>query len=278
MIEREYDISGAIVFWSLQPTPYQAVKDVFEGFGYGSCVPNPRTDQSALENSIRAVYGTKDKAVMSRKKPKTNGVELVAIERDVDRNYYTTSFGAKVVSGRVKTDCGYADEYRLTDEFLKCKAVLTSSAMGAALAAVVAKMDGMKGFDKAGVYYVPEHYLKAWKELADAVEACQDGNKITAVRTAMDAGTAKAIRDVLTREVQEQTAQLLDDVSKGTLNDAQLHVRADRAQALVDRVSLYSLILSEGLEGLKNVALLAQGAAAAAVMQDFASQGIGVTV
>ena len=110
MIEREYDISGAIVFWSLQPTPYQAIREVFEGMGYADCVPNPRTDQSALENSIRAVYGTKNKTIVSRKQPKRNGVELVNIERSTQRNGYVTNFGAKVLGSRVKADYGYADE------------------------------------------------------------------------------------------------------------------------------------------------------------------------
>ena len=40
MIEREYDISGAIVFWSLQPTPYQALLEVLQAKGYGACMPN----------------------------------------------------------------------------------------------------------------------------------------------------------------------------------------------------------------------------------------------
>jgi len=90
----------------------------------------------------------------------------------------------------------------------------------------------------------------------------------------MDAGTARAIRDALTKEVQEQAAKLLDDVSKGTLNDAQLQSRVEQSQALVDRVNLYSSILNEGLEGLKNVAQLANGAATAAAMQDFAAAGL----
>ena len=141
--------------------------------------------------------------------------------------------------------------------------------------AVLEKMDGMTGL-KPGVYYIPEHHLKRWKELAERVEGCQEGNKITTARVAMDDGTARTIRDTLTHEVQEKAAKLLDDVSKGTLNDTQLQSRAKQAQALVDRVNLYSSILNEGLEGLKSVAQLANGAAAAAVMQDFAASGIGV--
>jgi hypothetical protein len=274
MIEKEYDISGAIVFWSLQPTPYQAVREVFTEMGYADCVPNPRTDRSALENSIRAVYGTRNKTIVSRKQPKRNGVELVNIERSTQRNGYITNFGARVLGSRVKADYGFADEGALTEEFLKLKARLTTTAVGQALVAVLEKMDGMTGL-KPGVYYIPEHHLKRWKELAERVEGCQEGNKITTARVAMDEGTARTIRDTLTQEVQEKAAKLLDDVSKGTLNDTQLQSRAKEAQALVDRVTLYSSILNEGLEGLKSVAQLASGAAAAAVMQDFAA-GIGM--
>jgi hypothetical protein len=124
------------------------------------------------------------------------------------------------------------------------------------------------------VYYIPEHWLARWKELATAVEGCREGNRITTVRTVMDADAARAIRDVLTKEVQEQASQLLDDVAKGTLNENRLNVRAQQAQELVCRIDLYSNILGEGLEGLKNVAMLAKSAAAAAVMQDFASAGV----
>ena len=203
-------------------------------------------------------------------------MELVNIERDAVHNSYVTNFGAKVVAGQVKTDYGYADDYRLTEEFLRCKAVLTSASVSQALVAVLEHMDGMRSFGKPGNYYVPEHCLQQWKELADLVEDCQKGNTIISVRCAMDEGTARAIRDTLTKEVQERAAKLLDDVSKGTLSDKQLQQRASDAQALVDRVNLYSSILNEGLEGLKNVALLANGAAMAAVMQDFAAAGIGV--
>jgi preprotein translocase subunit Sss1 len=54
MLEQQYDISGAIVFWSLQPTPYQKVKDIFDRLGLSGCVPNPRTDQSALYRIVPA--------------------------------------------------------------------------------------------------------------------------------------------------------------------------------------------------------------------------------
>ena len=81
MHDKTFDVSGAITFWSLQPTSLQAVTDLFGKLGFSDCVPNPRTDISALEHSIKEVYGTKNKAVVSRKQPKRHGVELVDIEQ-----------------------------------------------------------------------------------------------------------------------------------------------------------------------------------------------------
>jgi hypothetical protein len=271
MHDKTFDVSGAITFWSLQPTSLQAVTDLFGRMGFADCVPNPRTDISALEHSIKEVYGTKNRTVVSRKQPKRHGVELVDIERNPDRNHYTTNFGAKVVSGRVKADYGYADEYKLTEAYLKQKAKLTSAALGQALVKVLAKLDAMMDLKPSGgVYYVPEHHLDAWRRLAEGVEQCQEGNVVSTVRAAMDEGTARAVRDALTRQVQEEATKLVEDVSKGTLRGDGVRRRAEQAQALIERVDLYSAILDDGLTGLKNVAALAKQTAMAYVMQDMA--------
>ncbi len=271
MHDKTFDVSGAITFWSLQPTSLQAIKNLFGRLGFAECVPNPRTDISALEHSIKEVYGTKNRAVVTRKQPKRHGVELVEIERNPDRNHYTTNFGAKVVAGRVKADYGSADEYKLTEAYLKQKAKLTSAALGQALVKVLARLDAMMDLKPSGgVYYVPEHQLGAWRRLAEGVEQCQEGNVISTIRAAMDEGTARAVRDALTRQVQEEATKLVDDVSKGTLGADGIRRRAEQAQTLIERVDLYSAILNDGLTGLKNVAALAKQTAMAYVMQDMA--------
>jgi hypothetical protein len=249
----------------------QAVKDLFGRLGFADCVPNPRTDISALEHSIKEVYGTKNKAVVSRKQPKRNGVELVNIERSPVRNGYVTNFGAKVIGGRVKADYGYADEFKLTEAYLAQKAKLTSSAMGQSLVKALVKLDAMMDLKPSGgVYYLPENHLPTWRRLAEGVEQCQEGNVISTIRAAMDEGTARAVRDALTKQVQAEATKLVDDVSKGTLSADGIRRRAEQAQALIERVDLYSAILDDGLTGLKNVAALAKQTAMAYVMQDMA--------
>jgi hypothetical protein len=275
MSAHSFDVSGAMVVFKLEPVGYQAFKDVLEAEGWGSSCPNPRTDYSALVNAVSHVDGGKNRKIIPRKKSKVNGVELMVVERDAVRNSYTTSYGAKVVNGqRIEGDYGYADEYKLTDEFLKSKAILTSTAMGNALKDVIARLHGQTGFCRPGIYYIPEQSLVKWGSLVLSLTQISPDSKIESYRAAMDAGTARAIRDALNREVQEEAATLLDDVLKGTLNDDQVSVRVDRAQALLDKLEVYSSILNEGLEGLKNVALVAKSTAAAAMMHDFAQAGV----
>jgi hypothetical protein len=205
-------------------------------------VPNPRTDRSALENSIRAVYGTRNKTIVSRKQPKRNGVELVNIERSTQRNGYITNFGARVLGSRVKADYGFADEGALTEEFLKLKARLTTTAVGQALVVVLEKMDGMTGL-KPGVYYIPEHHLKRWKELAERVEGCREGNKITTARVAMEFQTWEQSLDLPDPEAwlaQAETAR-----TGATALALDIPPRCDQVMAalaaLVDRVKNHNL-------------------------------------
>jgi hypothetical protein len=281
MNEQTGKISGAITYWVLEPTPYDAARAVFEDMGYGKCMPNPRTDHSALTNSIKEVYGTKNRVIVSRKKSKQNGVELVDIGRETDHNSYQTHFGAKVVGGyngtpgQVRTDYGYANDDLLTEQFLKSKAMLTASALSNALAAVLAIMDQAKGVGKAGIFYVPEDSLDAWKALAKRIEGCSSGNRITTWRAVMDEEAVDTINAALTKEVLAKSNQLLEDIHRGTLKDEQLESRREQAEALMSKVDRYADILGLSQAGLKEVVGLVQSAAAAAIMQDFAGSMAG---
>jgi len=90
---------GVITFWNPEPTGVQALWDALNGCGFGDCTPNPRSDRSALESAVKDTYGSKNRIIQPRKKPTKHGIELVDVERNEDRNYYTTNFGAKVQDG-----------------------------------------------------------------------------------------------------------------------------------------------------------------------------------
>ena len=86
----------------------------------------------------------------------------------------------------------------------------------------------------------------------------------------MDEGTARAVRDALTRQVQEEATKLVEDVSKGTLGADGIRRRAEQAQTLIERRGPLQCDPRRRLDRLKNVAALAKQTAMAYVMQDMA--------
>ena len=131
MIARNFGVSGAQVGYKVDPTPYNAFKTVLIEEGFGAYVPNPRSDHSALV-SVTAKVAGKDCKVIPRKKSKVNGVEVVRVDKHEHyANDYATELHTKVVGTSVHTDNGKDD--RMTEEFRRTKAVLTSGAVGSAL-------------------------------------------------------------------------------------------------------------------------------------------------
>ena len=95
-----------------------------------------------------------------------------------------------------------------------------------------------------GVYYLPEQHLATWRRLAGGVEQCQEGNVISTIRAAMDEGTARAVRDALSKLVQEEATKLVEDVSRGTLM-AGLIVAAAEERPVPKAI----LVVSDGYTG-----------------------------
>ena len=136
-------MSGAIVFWSLQPTPYQALLEALETKGYGRVCPTC--------GRISPPWRMPSSPTMARRTRPSSAARAQAERRGVGRD--RAGHAAERLhhqlrrqGGRrpVKADFGYADECKLTEEFLKLKARLTTSAVSQALAAVLERMDGMR--------------------------------------------------------------------------------------------------------------------------------------
>ena len=204
-------------------------------------------------------YATRSPAAGSqdvpRKKSRINGVELVAVERDTVHNSYTTSFGARVVGKRVQSDYGYADDYTLTDEFLKSKAVLTSTAMGNALKAVIDRLRRADGLRRPGIDHTSPRIAcgsgSRWPAAIDgAIDAGNQRSRAIGWRS--DANTAKAVQAGAGggSHGRGETAGLDGTLNEGHLDDAAgAHVRAERAQALLDKIEVHPAILSDGRRG-----------------------------
>ena len=184
MIYSRTGIGGIRVGFRVQPTPFAAFKAVLQEFGFDKFCPNPRTDQSALTATVAEKLGGRNRLVAGKggRGKKTAGVEVVDVTWQSDAfNEYNPLHMAKVKSnghGPVVVLDNFAEDHELTEEFLRTKAVLTSSAINSALRGImVQEMSGLSSF--TGIY-VPEALVPSWKALAERLFGAydHDGNLI----------------------------------------------------------------------------------------------------
>lgn len=267
-------VGGLKVGYRAEETPYQQFKEVLERAGYGKHVPNPRTDHSALVAAVGNKLGGRNRLVTGkggRGKKKSAGVELVEVARhEYCFNDYSPKMRAKVAGSNGSTKVLVEDSVddqtlgsELTDEFLRTKAVLTTSAINGAINAIMAKE--MFGQPSLTGTYIPEAFVPAWKDLAEQLfgKWDADGNLISEgicrgiyepASVELDEDTIRSIRERLRTEVNEEAEAIELEVSKGTLNADQIKTRCNRAQVLLERIGVYDVELRETQNDLRKVA------------------------
>jgi hypothetical protein len=123
-------------------------------------------------------HGGIGRGVRSASPAASAGVEVVDVTRQEDVfNDYNPLHMAKVKRnghGPVVVLDNFAEDQELTEEFLRTKAVLTTSAVNSALRGImVQEMSGLSSFTGC---YIPEAHVPAWKALAERLFGRYDNN------------------------------------------------------------------------------------------------------
>ena len=259
---------GSIVFFIPGRTRLADMRHALAPYGLAGCAPKERTDRDALVAAIRQTHGQKDRIIQSRKQPRRNGVEMVAVERDPLHNAYTTDFGAKVLSGRVVTDYGMADRTAIQDVFDQEKPILTAAMVGRTLTNVVESLRGVSL--RPGVYWLPRSVVNDFERIAQDVEnvAIERDTRIVRVRFPLDETTARVVLEALQEEVQKEVTEIVTDLKVKRLDMEGITKRRERAEAVAEKVQEYAGLLGKSLDGLKNLTELAKNLACAAALQD----------
>ena len=267
MVNLSLEVTGGVVFWSCKASNRDLIAELFRIHGLDDCIPPAPTDAAALKSAIVVQHGGKDKTVQAHKKKDSNGYELVRIERDSQKNGYVVDFCAKVADGHVTTFGGLVDRFKLQEEFNRQKHVVTGAEAGAALVAVLARLNAVRLTDRGGVYWIPQESVAKWTELAPAFEKCSvDGeSSVHMMTTVMSEHTIRAVKQQLTDEVQSAAGKLIEEIAANNLGDDALQNRKAKAKLLHERVTLYSQILGDALQTLQDVVLVAETAAASAM-------------
>lgn len=279
MQKHEVSVCGALVYWNLGESSRDEVGSILARLGWDHFTPPVRSDQSALRNALAEQFKGPDKLVQSRRRPGVNGVELVDVERGEDENHYQAKFGAKVENGEVlfngRCELNADQRWSVQALFAHYKMTLTGAAVGKSLVGILASLGGVAMRPSGGVYWIPTESIKAWQELAEAIEECGRANQIYVVHTIMDEGTVRAVRDALVTEITGAAAGISEAIQEGKLGERALETKKREACDLRKRVHRFAEFLGEWQENLETIVDSAEQAALFAAMQ--AVPGVPIT-
>jgi len=274
METHEINIGGAVVYWTAGPTQRELLERRLELCGLSKFMPKERTVTAVLKSALLEYcdsHKTKqvDLGVQSHKQQSSNGFEVVEIERGERKNTYAQRFSVRATEGDcLNFDGEYWDHTQQVRElFDKHKGQLTGAAIGKMLVDILASMDGLPLRPSGGVYWIPESQVSQFETVATYVEEtgqAESANRVYLLKTAMDAGTVRAVKDAITAEVMSVATQIVQDVQENLVTEDAINRRVMMAGELRQRVSRYESILGEGLTALQQVAQVAGQAAAAA--------------
>ncbi len=267
---------GAVVYWGCSTTDREKLSEKAERCGFGDLVPNKRTPESALFNALKDGVPdagvTRDYLIQPLKSRNQKGFEVVEVHKGTERNSYSALFSARVHSDTVKFSEGlwdYAtiDGNTVQDLYDQYRRTLTGAAVGSFLVSVCQRLRGTSLRPSGGIYWIPEDSLDRWNDVTDAVEssACDYGkSEVFRLRTLLDAQSASAVISAITKEVTDQSDEILEGI--GELGEKALRTREERSRELKKKVEHYEGMLGESLGKLKTVCDIATKSAAHAAL------------
>lgn len=275
MIERTVGVEGGVVYWAAGPTRREVLESYLQGIGLSDHMPPMRTEAAALREALGEVCAAKktrdvDYIVQSHKNPGKHGFDVVAVRRDTDCNGYSVRYGVKIDNGSVETTHGYCDDYQLAQLYAELRGMLGGSSISSFLVKMLGLLGGVTLRENGGIYWLSSSSLPLWEKVTSVVEqsAVENGkNRCYLLRTLMDHGTARAVKDAVTSEVEAAAIAIAEELASGELGEAAVENRKARAEMLLRRVEGYERILGEGLEKLRSTVENVSNSIAIAALQ-----------
>lgn len=287
MIQKSYEVSGGVIYWSAADSNRVALEIGLAPLGLAELIPNPRTEPSALEAALKDYCDSKNamlrkenrrKIVQPHLKRSDTGFEIVDMEMGEHENAYTFDFAVGFNEQRslqFRGSCSYDAEVSIRDSYRQHRDMVTGAAVGTCLVKIASdKLGGTALRDSGGVYWLPEYSVERWIQVAKAVEGAAIGhaaNKVYLLRTEMNEGAMKAVRDAIVSEISRDAATLSTEIYSGQLGERALETRKEQAVVLHQRISQYEAILGETLDSLRLVVKSVEESATLAALSAMSS-------
>ena len=269
MIDKNFDVGGAVVFWSIAEwTDRTRLAAKLGELDLQAMVPDPRPAPAALRSALEDIFG--GPRVLIRPLASRDGFAVVQEDRGLAANQYQTLLTSRVTG----------DPPTLTFDPWDSRADLVQGAyqtqlerisamqVSAVLVRVIDWLAGTRLRPSGAVYWVPGNRLDDFTHIARAIEDSAEGRPscVYMLRHRLDNDSIRAIRDAVVFEVHSEALRIREDVITGTLGTRALETRQRQAADLRAKVLMYEELLSVGLEGLHQAVDQADQAAATATL------------
>lgn len=274
---------GGVVYWDSSGEFSRAeLISALEPLGFGKQVPRERSDQTALAVAMKKVRTGPDYLVEPRQDKKLNGTELLHLCRGNGHRNLFRLIGAFKADGGVVSVHEPGDVYSSTElqrfclqlqaAFDQAKETLPASSVGTTLIRIAKALDGVCMRNQGGLYWIPPQGVTRWKQAVEAIKSAADHGssaEVYFVDTHLTADSTLALKDALSREVQQAVLEIEQEVTGTKESDPEK--RLAKAERLCQKITKYSEVLGESLELMKESLQKAAQAEFLATMQSVIS-------
>lgn len=266
-------MSGAVVLWKLGDTSRDDLS-ALDMCGMGDFIPDQRTPQSVLKQTLTEIYG--NATTLVRPLEADRSFEVVSEIRGETKNEYLSQLTASVTEdGYVTADI---EQRKLQDRFNELSRLLPGPTVSAAMVGIVQKLGGIALRPTGAVYWLPSSKLPIWAAITQIVEAAAPDrdSQVYAMQTACDGETLRAVRDGIATDITDAVGKMTTEIIGGDLGERALESRKTTLAGMMDKLAEYESIVGETLVALRTKLsetslLAAQAAILASAKQEAAS-------
>ncbi len=245
-------VGGALTFSALAEWTVRSTLEAgLQRLGYLDHLPEARSNTACLRDALGEVFT--ERSVEIKPCEEAGTFEIIRIKKGKSRNSYDHLHTCSVDDQRAITLSPFAADTadKIALEFNQQLGYLRAYAVTQCLTGILQSLGGTSLRPKGALYWVPPHQVEAWSHIAHAVDGSghPKDNCVYVIRHQMDAGSLRAVRDGILREVFTRSKEIKEEVLSvdNPLGARGLAHRQEEAQNLREKVKLYEDLLNVGL-------------------------------
>ncbi len=251
-------VGGALTFSALAEWTVRSTLEAgLQRLGYLEYLPEARSNTACLRDALGEVFTERNVEIKPCEEAGT--FEIIRIKKGKSRNSYDHLHTCSVDDQRAITLSPFAADTaeKIAQEFNAQLGYLRAYAVTQALTGILQSLGGTSLRPKGALYWVPPAQVDLWEQVALAVDGSGHprSSAVYVIRHQMDAGSLRAVRDGILREVFTRSKEIKEEVLSvdNPLGARGLAHRQEEAQDLREKVTAYEGLLNIGLDSLKDV-------------------------